>query len=216
MAIITLVIVVLTTGFSLYCFNNPEKKYKYLFWPYAIRARKEHYRFLSHAFVHGDLFHLLFNMYALWVFGSVLEQQLLPWLFDDNVIKARIFYIFLYTGAIYAASITEYFRYRHVESYTSLGASGAVNAIIFSFILCFPTGRLGFFFIPMPAWAFGILFIVLSYYMARRQRQGASMGNVGHEAHFWGAIFGFVLTGLVDPECPRLFLNFVHSLFFWL
>ncbi|MBS1637871.1 MAG: rhomboid family intramembrane serine protease [Bacteroidetes bacterium] len=213
--IITIAIILLTTGFSLYCMNNPALKFKYIFHPYSIYHYKQHYRFLSHAFIHADYMHLLFNMYALWMFGDILERAALPVLFEGNLVKAKLFYLLLYTGAIYAASITEYFRYRRVESYTSLGASGAVNAVIFSSILMIPLGGIRMFLIPfdMPAWAFGIIFLGISYYLAKRQREGRGLGdNVGHEAHFWGAIFGFVLTGLMKPE---LFVEFFRSIFHW-
>ena len=210
---ITIAILALTIGFSLYAMNNPEIKYKYIFHPYSIKHRNQHYRFLSLVFLHGDYMHLAFNMYTLWIFGPVIEQRIFPSImgddFEPNNKVGSIFYILLYTGGIYASSLSEYFKNKNNESYTSLGASGAINALIFSLILCAPNARLIFF---IPAWIFGILYLGYSYFQSRRNAMHASFDRVGHEAHFWGAVFGFVFTGLLKPE---LFLNFFHTIRLW-
>ena len=204
---ITYVILFLTVGFSLYAMNNPEIKYKYIFHPYSINHYNQHYRFLSHAFLHGDYIHLAFNMYALWMFGPIVEKGVLPILLGESGEPDKklgiVFYILLYTGAIYASSISEYFKNKNNTHYTSLGASGAVNALIFSFITCSPMSQLGFFFIPMPAFVFGILYLGISYYLSKRRTGSDSVDRIGHEAHFWGAIFGILFTlilGLLNQE----------------
>ena len=204
---ITYAILFLTVGFSLYAMNNPEIKYKYIFHPYSINHFNQHYRFLSHAFLHGDYIHLAFNMYALWMFGPIVEKGVLPILLGESGEPDKklgiVFYILLYTGAIYASSISEYFKNKNNTHYTSLGASGAVNALIFSYITCLPMSQLGFFFIPMPAWVFGVLYLGLSYYLSKRRTGNNSVDNIGHEAHFWGAIYGIVFTlilGLLNQE----------------
>jgi|APLak6261686745_1056172.scaffolds.fasta_scaffold00720_4 membrane associated rhomboid family serine protease len=204
---ITYAILFLTVGFSLYAMNNPEIKYKYIFHPYSINHYNQHYRFLSHAFLHGDYIHLAFNMYALWMFGPIVEKGVLPILLGESGEPDKklgmVFYILLYTGAIYASSISEYFKNKNNTHYTSLGASGAVNALIFSYITCLPMSQLGFFFIPMPAWVFGILYLGISYYLSKRRTGNNSVDNIGHEAHFWGAIYGIVFTlilGLLNQD----------------
>ncbi len=204
---ITIAILVLTIGFSLFAMNNPELKYKYIFHPYSIAHNNQHYRFLSHAFLHGDYIHLAFNIYALWMFGPIVEEQVLPLLmgtpFEPNKKMGMAMYILLYTGAIYASSISEYYKNKNNSYYTSLGASGAVNALIFSFITCSPFSQLGFFFIPMPAWVFGVLYLGISYFLSRRNTGNESVDRIGHEAHFWGAIFGIVFTlvlGLLNQD----------------
>jgi membrane associated rhomboid family serine protease len=204
---ITYVILFLTVGFSLYAMNNPEIKYKYIFHPYSINHYNQHYRFLSHAFLHGDYIHLAFNMYALWMFGPIVEKGVLPILLGESGEPDKklgiVFYILLYTGAIYASSISEYFKNKNNTHYTSLGASGAVNALIFSYITCLPMSQLGFFFIPMPAWVFGVLYLGISYYLSKRRTGNNSVDNIGHEAHFWGAIYGIVFTlilGLLNQD----------------
>ncbi|MBL7936553.1 MAG: rhomboid family intramembrane serine protease [Bacteroidia bacterium] len=211
---ITYAILFLTVGFSLYAMNNSEIKYKYIFHPYSINHFNQHYRFLSHAFLHGDYIHLAFNMYALWMFGPIVEKQVLPLLLGEvgepNAKLGMAFYILLYTGAIYASSISEYFKNKNNSHYTSLGASGAVNALIFSFITCSPMSQLGFFFIPMPAWVFGILYLGISYYLSKRNTGNDSVDRIGHEAHFWGAMFGILFTliiGLLNQEVYFRLIN---------
>ena len=204
---ITYAILILTIAFSLYAMNKPDIKYKYIFHPYSINHSNQHYRFLSHAFLHGDFLHLAFNMYALWMFGRIVEEQVFPILLSHDGEPDRkmgmALYIILYTGAIYASSISEYFKNKENKYYTSLGASGAVNALIFSYITCLPMTKLGFFFIPMPAWVFGVLYLGISYYLSKRNTGNESVDRIGHEAHFWGAIFGILFTltlGLLNKD----------------
>ncbi len=211
---ITYSILIVTIIFSVYAMNKPEIKYKYIFHPYFIKYKNEHYRFLSHAFLHGDILHLAFNMYALLMFGPIVEKQLLPLLLgsvgEPNIKLGMVFYILLYTGAIYASSIVEYLKNKNNPIYTSLGASGAVNALIFSFITCAPMSRLGFFFIPMPAFVFGILYLGISYYLSKRNTGNSSIDNIGHSAHFFGAIFGILFTlvlGLLNQEVYFRLIN---------
>jgi membrane associated rhomboid family serine protease len=212
---ITIVLLILNVGFSLYAMEKPDIKFKYIFHPYSIYHYKQHYRFLSHAFLHADYMHLAFNMFALWSFGITVEKAIMPVLAgsyeEPNVMLGSLYYILLYTGAIYASSITEYFRNKNNQYYTSLGASGAVNAVVFSFILCLPTRSLGFMFIPfpIPAWILGLLYLGISYFLSRRQRSGQAVDNIGHEAHFWGAVYGLVFTGILKPD---LFLDFFNKI----
>jgi membrane associated rhomboid family serine protease len=204
---ITYAILILTVGFSAYAMHNPEIKFKYIFHPYSINKYNQHYRFLSHAFLHADYIHLAFNMYALWMFGPIVEKQVLPLLSgsfgEPDKKMGMALFILLYTGSIYASSISEYFKNKNNTHYTSLGASGAVNALIFSFITCSPMSQLGFFFIPMPAWVFGVLYLGISYYLSKRNTGNDSVDRIGHEAHFWGAMFGVIFTltlGLLNKE----------------
>lgn len=210
---ITLAILALSIGFSVYAMNSQEVKYKYLFYPYYIKRNKEHYRFLSHAFLHADYLHLAFNMYALWMFGTIIEEQIYPHIAGTttelNTKLGSLYYILLYTGGIYASSIPSYFKNKDDIHYTSLGASGAINALIFSFILFAPTAQLGFFFIPMPAWVFGILYLGISYYLSKRNTKFESVNRIAHDAHFYGALFGIVFTGILKPS---LFSDFIFAI----
>lgn len=204
---ITIAILIITVAFSMYAMNNPSIKYKYIFHPYSISHNNQHYRFLSHAFLHSDYLHLAFNMYALFMFGPIVEEQVLPLLMGTALVPDKklgmVMFMLLYTGGIYASTISEYLKNKNNTYYTSLGASGAVNALIFSFITCSPFSQLGFFFIPMPAWVFGILYLGISYFLSKRQAGNESVDRIGHEAHFWGAMFGIVFTlvlGLLNQD----------------
>lgn len=219
---VTTTFLILILGFSLYCFYDRTAMYKYLFHPYSIKRNNEHYRFLTHAFIHGDTMHLFLNVFSLWMFGYAVEDIYYVDLFlsdpynptDEDRIHAiklaRLAYIGLFTGGIYAASITEYFKNKNNPSYSSLGASGAIEAIIFSFIIIQPFQTLYLFVLPMPAWLLGIVFLAGSYYLSKRKTGDPEADRVGHEAHFWGAIFGVLYTIALKPS---LITTFIHSIF---
>ena len=198
---ITTIILIACVAFSLLAFNNKNIFNKYLFSPYAAYHHKQYYRLFTHAFLHGDYMHLAFNMYALYLFGPILEQMYFPALFQN---KATFYYILLYVGGIVFSSMYEFIKQKDNPNYTSLGASGAVTAIVFSVILINPTIDMGIMFIPIaiPAWIFGALYLVYSWYMGKRQ-----LDNIGHNAHFWGAVFGFVFTIVLKPALLSRFFS---------
>ena len=203
---VTLTILAANFILSIMAFNNEVLFSKYMFNPYAIRTRKEHYRFLSHAFIHNDYAHLLINMYVLYSFGSIIEV-----LFNtDELFGARgtLMYIILYTGSIYASSLVDFARHRFNPGYNAVGASGAVSALVFSTILISPNSGMGIIFLPgisIPSWIFGALYLGYSFYMDKK-----SEGQIAHGAHAWGAIFGFAFTGILKPS---LFVNFFLEIF---
>lgn len=205
---ITYAILALTIGFSIYAMEKPDVKFKYLFHPYSIFHLKEHYRFLSHAFLHGDYMHLAFNMYALWLFGPVVEQRFLPLLAgaygEPNRKVGAALYVLLYTGGIYFSSVTEYFKNKNNTHYSSLGASGAINALVFACVLCAPNSTITF----LPSWLFGILYLGMSFYLSRRKTNNESIDNIGHEAHFYGALFGIIFIGVLGLLNQEVFLHF--------
>ena len=143
-------------------------------------------------------------MYALYLFGQVLEEQYFPLLFQQ---KAMFYYILLYVGGIFFSSLYDLIKQKDNPNYSSVGASGAVTAIVFSAILINPGMGMGILFIPffIPAWLFGILYLVYSWYMGKRQ-----LDNIGHNAHFWGAVFGFVFTTVLRPG---LLIHFYNEIF---
>lgn len=186
-------------------FANPSVIQKYIFSPYLIKHYNQHYRFLSHAFFHANWLHLFFNVWIFWSFGTILEEYNYPLLFGHKM--AKIYFLILFTGGIYASSIVEYIKNKNNPNYASLGASGAIEAVIFSFIIINPFQQLYFFFIPMPAWLLGLLFLAFSFYMSKRK---LPEDKIGHEAHFWGGIFGIIFTFIIYPS---LFLNYLDLIF---
>jgi membrane associated rhomboid family serine protease len=185
---ITLAIIIITCLVSFPAFGNNRMKEDLLFWPYEINRHNQYYRFLTGGVVHADTMHLLFNMVSLYSFGIALEKFLFPVLFAE---KTLALYTGLYVLGIIVACIPDYFKYRNQSFYRALGASGAVSAVIFAAITIQPNMPIRFFFIPVdiPGYLFGFIFLGLSYYLAKRGGD-----NIGHNAHFWGAVFGVVFT----------------------
>lgn len=208
---ITLTLVAIIVIFSLYGFNNQQTLHKYLFHPYSIYHNKEHYRFLTHAFIHGDFIHLAFNCLALYGFGSALEDYFFPQLFGPK--SGKVYYLILFTGGIYAASITEYYRNRNNVSYSSLGASGAISSVLFCFIMLSPLSTISFFFFPMPGWVAGLLLLGVSYYLIRRKKTTSYTDNISHESHFWGALFGIAFIITLKPALVKHFISQIFSAF---
>jgi membrane associated rhomboid family serine protease len=179
-----------------------------MFHPYSIYHNREHYRFLTHAFIHGDYLHLIFNVLALYTIGLNLEESAFPRIIaegnpvtEDDIKIAKIWYLILFTGGIYAASITEYLRNRNNPEYSSLGASGAISSIMFCWIIVQPRGQLSLFFLPqMPGWIIGLLLLGISYILIRRKKNSSYTDNISHESHFWGAIFGILFVLIVKPS----------------
>lgn len=203
---ITYTFLILIIGFSVYCFNNRSAMTKYLFHPYSIYHNKEHYRFLTHAFIHGDTMHLLFNCLALFSFGVSIEEDFFPYLFGEKL--GKIYYILLFTGGIYAASLTEYLRNRNNPDYSSLGASGAISSIMFSYIIMSPKSTVALLFFPMQGWIAGVLLLGISYYLIQRKKNSSYNDNISHESHFWGAMFGIAFVLVLKPA---LGLNFIRQ-----
>jgi len=197
---ITTIIIIACIVFSLIAFNNRNIFNRFLFSPYATIHYKQYDRLFTHAFLHGDYMHLAFNMYALYLFGQALETQYFVKLFGP---KAPFYFILLYIGGIFFSTIFDLIKQKDNPNYSSVGASGAVTAVVFSAILINPTMGMGIIFIPVfiPAWLFGLLYLFYSWYMGKKQ-----LDNIGHNAHFWGAVFGFVFTVLLNPTLlPRFF-----------
>jgi membrane associated rhomboid family serine protease len=210
---ITITFLVIIVVFSLYCFNDRKAMQKYLFHPYSIYRHGEHYRFLTHAFIHGDYLHLCFNCLALYSFGLTLEEGFFGNEVFFNPKLGKLYYILLFTGGIYAASLTEYYRNRRNPDYSSLGASGAISSLVFCYILISPLRLISVFFIPMQGWIFGVLLLAISFWLIRRKRTGAYSDNISHESHFWGAMYGVIFISIVKPIILLHFITEVLSVF---
>ncbi len=195
----------LTVLISMQAFNNPQLKSQLIFHPAAIQNRKEHYRFLTHGFIHANPMHLFFNMWALLIFGPVAERIFVQYIFGSEMI-GRVAFLLFYLTAIVAASFVDYQRHRNNCSYAALGASGAVAAMVWPYIMFAPWSW--FIFPPLPAIFIGIGYIVYSHYMDKR-----GGGNIGHNAHLWGAIFGLVVyLTLLAVKAPELLQFFMDQL----
>lgn len=203
---LTLIIIVITSIFSIIAFNKPDLFYKHQFNPYLINERREWYRFFTHALLHADWIHLLLNMYVLYSFGNIVEIYY-KMAFEE---KSEFYYAILYVGAILTSSIPAFEKHKHNSWYNAVGASGAVSAVVFASILFNPTAKIGIIFIPIgiPAFVFGFLYLLYSYYMAKKEHD-----NIAHDAHFFGALFGIMFTLILDRDIGKNFLHIVYSYF---
>ena len=195
-------IIILTSLISVMAFNNPQLLNRLQFNAYAIKHQKQGWRFLTYGFVHAGWGHLAINMFVLWSFGRIVFT-LYGYHFGNLGI---LYFLLLYIGGIMFSVLFDYGRHKNDTWYNAVGASGAVSAVVFASIILYPAGGIYLFFIPVeiPSPIFGILYLIYSVYMARRGQD-----NIGHDAHFWGAIYGVILTIAIKPE---LFIFFIQEL----
>jgi membrane associated rhomboid family serine protease len=190
-----LIILVVTVIVSYQANNRSSLKEQLLYHPYRVRVFKEWYRIVTHAFVHADFTHLALNAFVLFQFGARIEGLMQQTL-------GAAFFPMLYFGGIAFAAIPGMVRHHDNPSYRSLGASGAVSAVLISYILHFPTAELLLFFIvPLPAFIVGILFFVYEHQMDKRSR-----GNIAHDAHLWGGLYGMLFTVATTPQVVPTFV----------
>jgi membrane associated rhomboid family serine protease len=196
-----LLIIIVTVGVSLYALSNPTMLYNWMMNPKAIDRNREYHRFVTSGFVHADFMHLFFNMFTLYSFGDFIEQVFIQ-KFDNDPRLGSVAYVIFYVVAIVVSDLSTFFKHRKYGNYNSLGASGAVSAVIFGAILFIPTAKLAVFFIPMPAFIFAILYLAFTYY---EMKQGN--GYINHSAHWWGAVFGVVVMIAMYPEVVPSFIS---------
>jgi membrane associated rhomboid family serine protease len=184
MNLILIAIIVANVLFSYKGFNDQSFFRKYEFHMGRVRSG-EQIRILSSGFLHADIAHLAFNMFTLYFFAPVVIDYLGEFLF-----------IVVYFGSLIFGSLLTIVFHKDDYNYRAIGASGAVTGVLYSAILLRPDMMLGIFFIiPMPAYLFGILYLLYSIYGMR-----AKNDNIGHTAHFGGAIGGYLITLITNPH----------------
>ena len=194
---ITLILVAITCAVSFAAMNNPKLLDALILWPPAVNRRKEWYRLVSYGLIHADFMHLLFNMVTLYFFGRVMEG------FYTAKLGVAGFAIF-YVAALVASILPTYRKHRDDTQYYSLGASGAVSAVLFAFILFEPWQLIYIFVLPVPAILYAVAYVAYEIWSDRR---GGS--RVNHSAHLWGAAFGVAFTLVIEP---RVFPHFLQQL----
>ena len=200
---VTLIIVIITVLTSVAAFRRRELFYRLDLSPARVVHKKEYYRIFTHAFLHADYFHLVINMLVLYSFGSYIEGVFSQLEAAGVIFSGSFFFILLYASSIALASVSTVTRYRNNEAYSAVGASGAVSAIVFTYIFFAPLEKIYFYMVlPIPGILFGILYLVYSSYMGRRKSD-----NINHSAHFWGAVVGFVFPILLEPSLFKVFLQ---------
>ncbi len=193
--LINLAIVAATVIVSLLAFNNGRLLEKLLLWPPAVQRKREWWRLFSYGLVHADGMHLFFNMLTLFFFGNLIAQ----------VISLRLGWIgypLFYASALLISILPSYLHNRGNGNYRSLGASGAVAAVMFAYILLAPWSMILVWFIPVPAVLFGAGYMV---WEVMAQRQGG--GNINHSAHIVGAVYGLLVMMVLFPGAFPAFLR---------
>ncbi|WP_109126789.1 rhomboid family intramembrane serine protease [Dyella sp. C11] len=194
---VTLIIIAITAVVSFMAFNNARLMNDLILWPPAITRSREYHRLVTYGVVHADFGHLLFNMITLFFFGRAMEG------FFTRELGPLGFALF-YISALVVSILPTYAKNRRNPNYRSLGASGAVSAVLFSFILLAPWTRIYVFVIPVPAIIYALLYVGYSIYMDR-----SGQDNVNHSAHLWGAAFGVLFTLAIRPA---VFFHFLSEL----
>ncbi|GAO31145.1 rhomboid family intramembrane serine protease [Geofilum rubicundum] len=198
---IHIIIIIVVGLFSFAAFSRPELMARFQLNPWSVFHRKEYLRLLTHAFLHVDWTHLLINMFVFYSFSRAVLFYF--GYYFEGFTDARFLLLFL--TAIPISSLYSLFKYRNNPNYNAVGASGAVSAVVFASIFFDPYNPVYLFaIIPIPGIVFGVLYLVYSAYMARKQ-----VDNVGHDAHFWGAVYGLIFPLFYEP---RLILVFFEKL----
>jgi membrane associated rhomboid family serine protease len=193
--IVTLLIIAITCVVSFAGFSNPGLINRLILWPPAITRQREYWRLATCGLIHADGQHLLFNMITLYFFGGLMER-----FYSAKV--GPIGYLLFYVGGLVVSSLPSWQRHKDDSSYRSLGASGAVSTVLFAFILLMPWATIYVFVIPIPAIIYAVLYLAYTIYMDRR-----SADRINHSAHLWGAVYGIVITALIEPRVLSSFLN---------
>lgn len=201
----TTIFIILITGItSFLAFRDANIFNKMKFNPYMVLHRKQWYRFLSYSLLHADWGHLLINMFVLFSFGSGVEQIFEIYFEGDSI----LYFVLLYVGGVVFSVLYSFAKHKNNHWYNAVGASGAVSAVLFSSIIMYPQGEIMFLLlpIPIPAFIFGILYLAYSAYMAKK-----ASDNVGHDAHFWGAVYGIAFTIILRPAFFTEFFNYIFN-----
>lgn len=201
----TILLIIITSIISVIGFSRRDVFDKLQLNPYAVYHKKEWYRIISHGFLHADWVHLFVNMFVLFSFGKSVEN-IFHQLAANGIIKSAILsYALLYFLSMIFATVTTIKKQRDNQFYNSVGASGAVSAIVFTSIFFQPLANLYFYaIIPIPGIVFGVLYLGYSHYMSRR---AGEKDNINHDAHFIGAVFGFLFPLILDPKLINIFIN---------
>ena len=191
---ITLVIIIITALVSLGGFSNHKIIDDLIFYPPAITEQKQWYRFFTCGFIHADFGHLLWNMLALYLFGKYVEAAFIMDLGSGEMMfgkNGRILYLVMYIAALFVCLLPTFAKHKDDYDYRSLGASGAVSAVVFAGLLLDPTTKVGFFIIPpvIPGYIFGPIYLIITSYLGKN-----SQDNINHSAHLWGALFGMAFV----------------------
>jgi membrane associated rhomboid family serine protease len=197
---ITVLLIILTSGISIYGFNKPEFLHRWMFIPYQMKNHGEWDRFVTSGFIHKDYMHLLFNMFTFYFFGGVVEQVLS---YKFGVIVGGVIFVVFYILGIVISDIPTYLKNQDNSYYRALGASGGTSATVFASIIILPLSDICLFgIICLPGFILGALFLIYSYFKGKNQDDA-----INHDAHLYGAIFGIIFILIISPSSAITFLE---------
>jgi membrane associated rhomboid family serine protease len=196
---ITLIIIIVTTGISLYTMQKPSVLNGLMMNPYLITRHGQYYRLISSGFIHRDHMHLIFNMFSFYFFGTQLE-----YIFQEIFGSlGSVHFIALYMLGIVVSDIPTVLKNRKNEHYNSLGASGAVSAVVFACILFLPLRDICLYgVLCFPGVVLGFVYLAYSFYSSKKSKDG-----INHDAHLYGALFGVAYCLIFYPDSLRIFLE---------
>ena len=202
MGTITLILILFIVLISAFAFKQKDMMAQLQFNAYQIIHRHQYYRMLTHAFIHANWEHLIVNMIVLFSFGTAVERYFQQYFGTVG----SYYYLILFFGSVIFSSLLSLYKQRNNPYYNAIGASGAVSAVLFTAIFFDPWSNIYFFgILPIPGIIFGGLYLYYSYYMSTKKSD-----NIGHDAHFLGAVFGFFFPVILQPS---LFMDFIKVLF---
>lgn len=188
----------ITLAISLLAFNSDELYERFILHPYSVAQGKRVYTLITSGLIHKDLQHLFFNMLSYYFFAFGLERYMGHWQFA-----------LLYIATLVLSDLPTVVKHKNDYWYHSLGASGAISGVVFSAIMFNPWGGMGLIFIPglyIPAVIFGILYLFYCSYASKR-----GLGNINHDAHFYGAVCGIIITISLYPVVVPSFFHILRN-----
>jgi len=191
------VIFVFTIITSLYAFYDHSLYGKFMLHPYTVSKGRNIYTIITSGLIHADWMHLFFNMFTFYAFAFKLESMMGSWRFG-----------LMYFVAMVLSDLPTIFKHKDTFNYNSLGASGAISAVVFSFILYNPLTGLYLMFIPIPipAIIFGVLYLFYCAYASRNARD-----HINHDAHLFGALTGLIFTIIFVPGILENFFTIIRT-----
>lgn len=201
---ITVLLIILTAGISIYGFNKPEFLHRWMFIPYQIKKKGQWDRFITSGFIHKDYIHLLFNMFTFYFFGGVVEQVLA---YRFGPILGGVVFVLFYVLGIVISDIPTYLKNQDNSYYRALGASGGTSATVFASIIILPLSDICLFgIICLPGFILGGLFLIYSYFKGKNQDDA-----INHDAHLYGAIFGIIFILIISPSSAITFFDQIKN-----
>jgi membrane associated rhomboid family serine protease len=193
------IIFIFTIVTSIYAFNDHVLYGKFMMHPYSVYRKNKVYTLITSGLIHANWMHLIFNMFTFFFFAFELEQKIGHWQFA-----------LVYILGMILSDLPSVIKHKNDFWYNSLGASGAISAVLFSYILFYPFSTLMIFPLPIPIWAclFGVLYLIYCNYMSKNSRD-----NINHDAHLFGAIAGVLITAILAPYAiPHFFSEILNKI----